>query len=702
MPESEKTSLIGINLVNSKWRIATLGMITLCLFLVGAFVFLYYSRYSTSETYGKAECLSTDVGVSRNVFSELSPEESKAVSDYLYDQTHLSLGRPGNATIVSNFIYMIDSKIPPKESVLKYLDHGDIEPAREATVYLFRGAEHPPVVEEYLVGPLPKITYMTLVNTTARRNSVPYTIKPFTKYELEAVNMKIYPEIDRKCRDIFIESFGATLLNCSNKCLKPMLSTISTGFIGEDKRQIWMWFAYAVDYYPLHPVDFQFLVDISSHDINKWLITQVWYANKLFPDIDEFVKMYKHGNINKTKLHYPIDDDHLYSSLHIKEPTFPKDNKRGPKVYEPDGHRYTIAGNQVNYMLWRFNYKVSALVGLRLFDLRFHNERIAYEISLQDIAVMYSGNSPAARVMNYADSAGLLGTRSRGLAPGIDCPEHATFLPASIYSVHQNPLAPYENALCIFEHVNSLPLRRHRAYHMTGPFYGGLSDNILIIRSVITLMNYDYICDYIFHANGGVEIRVASTGYVSATFYNPGEELFGSQLRKNMFAGLHNHLFHYKIDLDIKGTKNRFQTLDIQVRNDTNEHSPNGNFHSQPYLVKNVKKTELHGAYKFNFDTPKYLLFGNEQAKNKQGQTSAYRLLVSGMTKVVAPEGFGFESSVSWSRHQVAVTRHKDDEETSSSVFAMWDAANPVVNFQKYLDDDESIVDQVNVCMLIN
>ena len=60
------------------------------------------------------------------------------------------------------------------------------------------------------------------------------------------------------------------------------------------------------------------------------------------------------------------------------------------------------------------------------------------------------------------------------------------------------------------------------------------------------------------------------------------------------------------------------------------------------------------------------------------------------------PEGEGQEPSVAWARYQMAVTKYKDDEKRSSSMYAIWDGAEPVVDFQKFIEDNESIVDVVS------
>jgi hypothetical protein len=56
------------------------------------------------------------------------------------------------------------------------------------------------------------------------------------------------------------------------------------------------------------------------------------------------------------------------------------------------------------------------------------NERIAYELSLQEIAVFYSGHNPMQAFANYLDSVGLIGFQAKGLVPGVDCPNDATFM----------------------------------------------------------------------------------------------------------------------------------------------------------------------------------------------------------------------------------------------------------------------------------
>jgi Cu2+-containing amine oxidase len=67
---------------------------------------------------------------------------------------------------------------------------------------------------------------------------------------------------------------------------------------------------------------------------------------------------------------------------------------RNPSQISPDGKRYNMQGRKVIYMFWEFHVGMSPISGPRLFDIRFKGERIAYEISLQELTVFYSGYKP--------------------------------------------------------------------------------------------------------------------------------------------------------------------------------------------------------------------------------------------------------------------------------------------------------------------
>ena len=632
----------------------------------------------------------------KSALKQLTEEELLLVLRYLHNQSELNLQYPDTAAIDKSFVHTIELQTPPKKDVLNYYADQGPRPIRQAKVFIFRGDASPPFIGEYIVGPLPNITYAKLANVTARVTKIPYIYRPFSSYEFMAIYRHVIAAIAKEARHVLLESYNATPPpGCGNRCLRFSMTPVSSAYLEAGQRKAWFWFTYDVEFFTLHPVDFQFLVDMTDADPRKWLIQDVWYANQIFGSLSEFLSNYTCAPINKTRISFPSEDQGFKTSLQFRENnSISQMQKHPPLQYEPEGPRYTVYDNEIMYMAWSIEFKVSPTRGLELFNVKFDDERIIYEMSLQEVAVLYSGYSPTAKLFNYADSAGLFGTRSRGLMPSVDCPEHAEFVNIKSYSANENGLRTYENALCVFEHSDNSPLRRHRAYGRSGAFYGGIVTTYLVVRTIISVINYDYIIDYMFYQNGVVETRVSLTGYLGTSFYYPPEQRYGAHLDDNLNAGMHIHLFNFKIDLDIKGTENRFESLDIEMVNETDPWF--GHYHIQNHYKRNVRKTESDAVYKFDFSSPKYLLVSNYNHTTDENIPRSYRIKVSGISKLLLPDDYGFSRSISWAKYQSVVTKRKDDEESSSSIFTMWDAKEPVVHFANYVKDNEDIVDKVN------
>ena len=49
---------------------------------------------------------------------------------------------------------------------------------------------------------------------------------------------------------------------------------------------------------------------------------------------------------------------------------------------------------------------------------------------------------------------------------------------------------------------------------------------------------------------------------------------------------------------------------------------------------------------------------------------------------------------------KVVLTKYKDDEDTSSTIYNAMDHRDPVLDFQNYMNDNEDIVDEVAYSLL--
>ena len=96
------------------------------------------------------------------------------------------------------------------------------------------------------------------------------------------------------------------------------------------------------------------------------------------------------------------------------------------------------------------------------------------------------------------------------------------------------------------------------------------------------MANYDYLIEYNFFLDGGIEVSVRASGYISAA-YNYGNEDYGFNIHDHLSGSVHDHVLTFKADLDIYGEKNSVQKV--------NKGSPNKYGEAPGYRVKRSNST---------------------------------------------------------------------------------------------------------------
>ncbi|KAK3094705.1 hypothetical protein FSP39_005242 [Pinctada imbricata] len=631
---------------------------------------------------------------SPRVFDGLTVQESRSVRDYLLKIKSLSLVPISKARPNNSYIYMIDLHMPLKDAVLRHLDVGYKQPERTAKVVLVRGDQTPPRVEEYLVGPLPNPSYQRKVtNPSYTTSTIPYAAKPGDSVDykylfkiLEIASYHLYP--------VLYGSYRLSYHNCTKNVDCMEWWDIAPKGRGSDERKTWFWAFRDVEGFYLHPLGLEIQIDHISTDVADWKITKIVYNGQLFYDVEDLVNRYvSKGNAVYRMEYEPLGyKEHLYSSYTRRGKSEMPEPKQGPKLVEPDGRRFTVDGHHISYMHWDFNVRMRTSSGLVIYDIRFQNERIVYELSLQDAVVFYSGYGPAQGISNYYDTSWIMGAMNFELVPGVDCPETAVFLDVDHF-VNANEPFTIRHAVCVFEDNGNLPLRRHFSSDFEGgyTYYAGLVDYNLVVRTIANIWNYDYIFDYIFHLNGAIETRVSATGYVQSTYALPREKKYGYPIYNNVVANLHQHLFHFKVDLDVNGMENSYSTLEISTEKvGVDWAKPK----TKTQMIYNEKimmdELEAGPGQQNNFDTPKYDVIINLSKTNKYDSRRAYRILNFGKSRFLL-EDSDVTKAGRWAKYPISVTLYNDAEEMSTSIYAQNYPWEPVVDFEKFIQNNDSI-----------
>ncbi|NXL68897.1 AOC1 oxidase, partial [Chordeiles acutipennis] len=584
-----------------------------------------------------------------SIFADLSPAELRAVRTFLLRRPELGLVPSRGGPLAKNTLFLVELLPPKKRVALRYLDRGGPRPRRQARAVVFFGGQAEPNVTEFAVGPLPRPdSYRPL--RFKGGGTIPFTARPMTQLEYELLYRTV-AEATEPLHRLLHDTTGFGFHNCSRRCL-TFTDTAPRGLASGERRS-WLVLQRFVEGFFLHPVGLELLVDHRDPDPRRWAVQQLWYNGRYFSSPQELAESYERGTLAVVHLPEPPSQQ-LFSSYEPRGrfSTGTPTEVHGAKVCEPQGRRYRLRGNRLEYGGWSLAFRLRSSAGLQLFDLRFNGERVAYEVSVQEAVAFYGGHTPAAMQTKYMDAGWGMGSVAYELARGIDCPETAAYLDVHHLYDADGPVR-FSGAVCVFELPTGVPLRRHFDSDFQGGFhfYAGLEGQALVLRTTSTVYNYDYIWDFLLYPNGVMEAKVHATGYIHATFYTPRGRRYGSRVHSHLLGNLHTHLVHYKVDLDVAGTGNSFETMDVRFENISNPWSPGGRV-VQPRLSRQRRRSERQAAFPLGAALPRYLLY------------------------------------------HLAVTRHHENEPTSSSIYAQNEPWQPLVSFEGFLRDNESIEDQ--------
>lgn len=609
------------------------------------------------------------------VFADLSREEYAQVQRYMRGLAGEDISTSQTTKPWQNFLFLIDLSLPKKADVLAYLDKNGHKPDREATAVVFYGSRG--VIKEYVVGPLPNPTRHRDVTRERYGEDLPINARTVTIGEYAELFAFLQREVFEKLQKLMKESFDASDADGLHP-FEQMPRGVRAG-----ERKTWISFFRPMEGMYIHPVGFEVRVDHGSVHPSAWTVGRVLYNGQYFGSVEELARAYEAGN-NVTKIKYKPSPD--YGSLRPRA----RPLQVGPQEFSPEGKRYSVSGNHVVYLDWSFAFGLSSLTGMRVFDVRFKGERIVYELSVQEAMSVYGSVTPGMILTKFLDSSIGIGRFAHELTRGVDCPYDASYVDTYRYIDAPKPVR-YRNSICVFEHNTGQPLRRHFAdfFHNS---YGGMANSALVFRTITAIGNYDYMWDFIFYQSGSVEAKVHATGYISSSYMVKGSQRYGHQVAENVLGNIHTHFISFKVDLDVAGVKNIFQTKDMKYAEVKTGMEPN-HVAMVPELVENQLRTEQEAAMRYGEKTPRYLHVASEK-KNKWGHERSYRLQVFSFAGDHLPENDTVESSMSWARYKVAITKHKDSEQTSSCLYSQNNMWAPAVDFSEYIADNESIVNE--------
>lgn len=235
----------------------------------------------------------------------------------------------------------------------------------------------------------------------------------------------------------------------------------------------------------------------------------------------------------------------------------------------PNGWNFKIDGRMVTWQGWSFHLGFDQRFGPVL-SLVAHEDgdemrSVLYQGYISEVFVPYMDPVVSWSYRTYLDAGEFgLGTLSSSLAPGIDCPDNASYFGATLTSPFGRP---YERkqVVCVFERNPAAPLWRHA--EGLNKAYEGRPATELVVRSIPSIAHYDYLIDWVFTQSGEIQVNLGATGIDAVkgvavqTMAEPGAteaSAHGALVAPGLVAVYHDHYFSIRLDFDIDGPVNRF------------------------------------------------------------------------------------------------------------------------------------------------
>lgn len=360
------------------------------------------------------------------------------------------------------------------------------------------------------------------------------------------------------------------------------------------------------------------------------------------------------------------------------------------KITQPDGNSFQINGNEINWQGWNFRYLIHPRDGLVLYLVNYNDggkiRPVLYRGSLSEMVVPYGDPQPNWSFRNAFDvgeySFGLL---ANPMELGKEIPENGVLVDA-VFGNGDGESYVMPKIIGIYERDNGI-LWKHYDFNTQRNLVRRSRE--LVMKITVVVDNYDYSINWIFHQDGTLEVENELTGIVLAQGTDSQKQtednIYGRLIAKNIFGVNHQHLFNYRLDMDVDGQTNSVMEMNVKGL-PINEQNPLGNAIA---LSTTPLATETAAVRDLDMKHSREWMITSADKKNALGVAPGYMLMPGGNTAFYPVEGAKIRQKAEFATHHVWVTKYKSGE-----LYAGGDYPNqtkPGQGLPKYIADNESL-----------
>lgn len=336
-------------------------------------------------------------------------------------------------------------------------------------------------------------------------------------------------------------------------------------------------------------------------------------------------------------------------------------------IVQPEGVSFTMNGYELAWQRWRMRVGFTPREGLVLYQIAYEDpaqgqeaapRSVCYRASLGELVVPYGSTGPGQYWRNFFDSgeAGI-GRFANSLELGCDCLGSITYLDA-VWTNDQGEPVTVSNAICIHEEDFGV-LWKHNDIFQDGNGSAVRRSRRLVISYFATVGNYDYGFYWYFYQDGSIEVEIKLTGVVLTQGVPDGAQpQTATLIDQNLSAPNHQHLFCFRLDLDVDGPVNTVHEIH-------SEPLPAGpeNPHGNAFRSVATPLTSEQGAIRdADPACARYWKVVNPARTNAAGLPRGYALIPGETVAMMAAPDSSPSRRAGFARHQLWVTPNAEGE----------------------------------------
>ncbi|KAJ9665240.1 hypothetical protein H2201_004714 [Coniosporium apollinis] len=328
-------------------------------------------------------------------------------------------------------------------------------------------------------------------------------------------------------------------------------------------------------------------------------------------------------------------------------------------VVQPDGGSFQVTQQGTSHVIewqkWQFRVGFNQREGMVLYDVRYAGRELFYRMALSDMNIPYADpRHPYHKKAAFDLGDAGAGLMANNLKLGCDCLGSIYYLDGVI-STDKGEAVTMESCICVHEQDAGIGWK-HTNYR-TGRA-AVVRSRELVLQSIITVSNYEYILAFIFNQAGEVMYEVRATGILSTQPIDEGVSVdFGTVVHPGVLAVHHQHIFSLRIDPAIDGQNNRL-VYDEALPMPRSDFNP----HGVGYISKETI-IEKSGGYDLDFDANRVFKIQNAAVRNPvNNKPVAYKIMAPAFQKMLADrDSFHFKRA-EFADHNIYVTKYQDGE----------------------------------------